>query len=416
MPDGNQLVNLGPVVRERWPAHVLSLLEAAGAVARDLGVSLYVVGGAVRDLLLVRPNLDLDLVVEGDAVELARRLGAQSNSRVVVHSRFGTAKLYHVQGTLDIITARREDYPRPGALPVVQPGNLEADLFRRDFTINALAIRVEPGPFGELVDPYGGKLDLESRLIRVLHPKSFIDDATRILRAVRYERRLGFQLEEATARLLRRDVAMLDTISGDRLRHELELILKEPFPEKVLRRLDEVGALGRLLPPLSGDNGLEARLARARQAEPSPLLYLALLTYLLARTDVEQIVSRFNFPIRTARVLRDTVEVKGKLPLLARRGLPASEVYETLKYFSPTAILASALAADSLEARKSLRLYLDKLRYVRVSLKGNDLIEMGVAVGPRLGELLERLLKARLDGQAATREEEVGLVRGWLSG
>ncbi|MBI4288638.1 MAG: CCA tRNA nucleotidyltransferase [Chloroflexi bacterium] len=413
MPTARPPSDLLPLIRERWPASMLSLVEASGEIARDLGVKLHVVGGAVRDLLLGRPTLDLDLVVEGNAVEVVRRLAAGLDARLVVHSRFGTAKLYSEGWVLDVVTARREEYPRPGALPVVQPGNLTDDLFRRDFTINALAFKVEPGPLGELVDPHGGLKDLEARLIRVLHPGSFVDDATRILRAVRYEQRLEFCLEERTAELMRRDVAMLDTISADRLRRELELILREPYPEKVLWRLEDVGALSRLL-TWGLDEGLEARFGLARQVGPSPTLYLCLLAYLQEPTWLERFIARLRFPAKTAQAMRDTLEVKKKLPLLARAER-TSGIYRLLGGHSPTAILANALVGGSSQVQEKLRLYLDKLRYVKVSLKGSDLMEMGLAPGPRLGGLLDRLLAAKLDGEAPTRDDEAGLVREWLA-
>lgn len=409
------MANLNTLIHDRWPAPLITLLETAGKVAHSLGYSLYVVGGAVRDLLLGYTNLDIDLVVEGDGVAVARQLATRLRSKVVVHDRFGTAKLYYDGKGLDIITARRETYPHPGALPVVQPGSLKDDLFRRDFTINTLALRVEPGPFGEMVDLYGGQQDLENRLIRILHPKSFVDDATRILRALRYEQRLGFQLEKATAEVLRSDVAMLDTISSDRLRHEMELILKEPYPERVLRRLDEVGVMSKLLPSWKGDRELEARLTLARQAAPSPALYLALFVYPLEPADMESFISRLHFPAKTAHIMRHTSEIKNRLPFLAKEGIHPSQISSLVKDYSPTAILANALSAESSAVRQSLRLYLDKLRYVRLSLSGDDLIKMGVEPGPRLGQLLSRLLEAKLDGQVGSREEEVRMVRFWLS-
>lgn len=406
--------NLNTLIRERWPESFVTLLEAAGEVARGLHYSLYVVGGAVRDLLLERTNLDLDLVVEGNGVEVARQMAARLNMKLVVHHRFGTATLYPGGKGLDIATARQEDYPHPGNLPVVQFGNLADDLFRRDFTINTLAIRVEPGPFGELVDPYGGRQDLDNHLIRILHPRSFTDDATRILRALRYEQRLDFKLEKATAEAMRRDVAMLDTISGDRLRHELELILKEPFPERILRRLDEVGAMSRLLPSWNGDTNIESRMALARQTESSSSLYLALFIYPFDPTDNEVFIDRLRLPYKVAQILRQTLELKAKLPLLARADLRPGYIYSLLKGYSPTAIQANALVTDSLKVRQNLYLYLDKLRYASLSLKGDDLLKMGVELGPILGKLLDRLLKAKLNGEAPTREDEVKLVRSWL--
>ena len=177
----------------------------------------------------------------------------------------------------------------------MKPGSINDDLSRRDFTINAMAVELNPGHFGELLDLYGGRDDLEHKLIRVLHEKSFIDDATRIWRALRYEQRLDFQMEPATLKLLKRDIAMLDTISGDRIRHELELVLKEELPEKVLRRADELGVLAKLHPSLKGDGWLAEKFAQARELSlpdsPPVALYLSLLAYRLTADEIEQLIS-----------------------------------------------------------------------------------------------------------------------------
>jgi len=246
---------------------VLALVKIAGREASELGQELYLVGGVVRDLFLGRANFDFDLVVEGEAIKLARKMTKDSQAKLTVHSRFGTAKLNYPGFSLDLATARSETYSKPGALPTVKPGSLKDDLIRRDFSINAMALHLNPQRFGELIDLHHGKDDLERRLIRILHPKSFIDDATRILRAIRYEQRLSFKLESETEKLLRHDVAMLDTISGDRVRHELELILKEDEPERAIRRAEELGALSQLHPSLKGNCWLSEMFTKARQVD-----------------------------------------------------------------------------------------------------------------------------------------------------
>src|SRR4030042_3307017 len=235
--------NCSPLLEKYLPPPVLALVKIAGAEASELGLGLYIVGGVLRDLFLGRANFDFDLVVEGEAIELAQKIAKDSQAKLTVHSRFGTAKLNSPGFSLDLATARSETYSKPGALPTVKPGNLKDDLVRRDFSINAMALHLNPKRFGEFIDLYHGKGDLDNKLIRILHPNSFIDDATRILRAVRYEQRLGFKLEAETEKLLRRDVTMLDTISGDPIRHELELILKEDKPELAIRRAEELRVL-----------------------------------------------------------------------------------------------------------------------------------------------------------------------------
>ncbi|MFC2005783.1 CCA tRNA nucleotidyltransferase, partial [Chloroflexota bacterium] len=260
-----EVTNLFSEIEKQLPAELVNFMKVAGEVADRQGKSLYLVGGMVRDLFLKRTNLDLDLVASGDAINLAQQLTESTHGKVITHPRFYTAKIQWNKWSIDLATARSETYDRPGALPNVKPGSLDSDLFRRDFTINAMAVELMPGRYGQLIDLYGGRNDLKHKLIRVLHERSFIDDATRIWRGLRYEQRLNFQLEPNTLRLLKRDTPMLDTISGDRIRHELELILKEEFPEKILRRAEELKALPKLHPALKGDIWLTEKFGKVRE-------------------------------------------------------------------------------------------------------------------------------------------------------
>lgn len=402
-------------MQDRLPQELLAFLHIAGEVAEAQGQGVYLVGGAVRDLLLGRPNLDFDLVVEGDAPALARQLAKASGDKVVVHRQFGTAKLHQGRLSIDLVTARSETYSRPGALPTVQPGTIFDDLLRRDFSINAMAIDLRPTSFGEPVDPHQGKSDLERGLIRTLHERSFIDDATRILRALRYERRLGFQLEQNTERLLRQNAPMLDTISGDRIRHELELILKEEYPERILERSERLGVLQALHPSLRGNGWLAEKFREARQkATPDLALYLLLLIYALSDEDIERLINRLSIVGQLGRHMRLVPALKGDLPALADLALPPSTTYRVLKHYPPQVITACALASDATTVRSRLNLYLSSLRYVKPCLDGEDLRGLGVSPGPRLGRILGELREARLDGKVSTREEEESLVRQWL--
>jgi tRNA nucleotidyltransferase (CCA-adding enzyme) len=408
--------NLSEKLEKYLPPTVLALVKIAGMDADMLGRQLYIVGGAVRDLILGRPNFDFDLVIEGDAITLARKLAQESQAKLTIHSRFGTAKLVYPEFTIDLATARKETYNRPGALPSVEPGCLKDDLFRRDFSINAMALHLNPRQFGELVDLYHGQEDLKNRLIRILHDKSFIDDATRILRALRYEQRLGFKLEAETERLLRRDTAMLDTITGDRLRHELELILKEDKPEQAIRRAGELGVLKQLLPSLKGDDWLGKMLARARQIDTRVSLsaiYLCLLIYNLTENRNEEFILRLNFPKSAAQAMRQTLQLKSQLGRLANPKLKPSDVYQSLHNYAITAIQVNALASESPIASQNLQLYLAKLRYVKPLLNGDDLKKMGISAGPQIGEVLSALHKARLNREIRTRHDEEKLAYSW---
>jgi tRNA nucleotidyltransferase (CCA-adding enzyme) len=305
-------------------------------------------------------------------------------------------------------------------LPTVKPASIKDDLFRRDFTINTMAIELSPSHYGQLLDIYGGRDDLEHKLVRVLHDKSFIDDATRIWRGLRYEQRLNFQLEPTTLQLLKRDKSYLDAISGDRIRHELELILKEEYPEKVLRRSDELGVLAKLHPSLKEDCWLSEKFEQARSfsspESPSVWLYLALLAYRLNVEENEQLVSYLRLPKSVAQTLRDTIDLKIRIESLTEPELPSSRIYSLLHSYTTSSVIATSLASDSLVARQRINLFLGELCYIKPALSGEDLKRMGATPGPSIKKTLSLLLEARLDGKVTTRRDEVDLVRKLLVG
>lgn len=406
-------MNLAQQLEQYLPRQLLELVQDISGQAAKLGQRVYLVGGAVRDLLLSYPNYDLDLAVEGDAVKVARQVAEITQARLLAHHRFGTAKLKYENFTVDLATARKETYVRPGALPLVTPGTIQDDLFRRDFSINAMAISLAGNDYGELIDPYHGKSDLKHRLIRVLHPASFRDDPTRILRGVRYEQRLGFEFEAQTAQLLRRDIPMLDTISGDRIRHELELIFKEKQPELAIRRLDELGVLARISPSLKGDGWIAEKFDKARRLNTSsqlPSLYFCLLIYSLGEGNIEQFLSRLNISAKLSRAMRDTLRLKTNLPLLDKPSLKPSEIYYLLREYEPLAVQANAIATESPTVHRHLQLFLTKLRYVKTFVDGEQLKSLGVSAGPEMGKILQALHKARLDGEVRTRDDEKKLA------
>ena len=415
----SEIINLASKIEKQLPAELVNFMQVAGEVAASQGQNLYLVGGVVRDLLLGRINLDLDLVVEGNAIDLARQLTEIKQGKITTYPRFNTAKLQWNKWSVDLATARSETYARPGALPSVKPSSIDKDLFRRDFTINAIAIRLNPRYYSELIDLCGGIGDLEHKLIRILHDKSFIDDATRIWRGLRYEQRLNFQLEANTLRLLKRDVTRLDTISGDRIRYELECILQEDSPEKVLRRAEELGVLAKLHPSLKGNGWLAEKFEQARQLSlpnlPPAGLYLTLLAYPLTNEENEHLISYLGLPKSLAQTLRDSISIKAKLQSLANPELPPSRIYHFLYGYSPLAIIANSLAGDSHVACRHIQLFLDKLRYVKSALTGNDLKSMGIAPGPKIKEILNLLHEARLDGKVSSKKDEERLVEGWVA-
>ena len=415
-----EVANLADKIKEQLPAELIEFLRRAGEWAQKRGQKLYLVGGMVRDLLLGRKNFDLDLVVEGDAIALAWELAEAGQCQLVTHNRFGTAKLTWDGGSADLATARSETYAKACALPTVNPSTIRDDLFRRDFTINAMAVELNPGLYGKLLDLYGGLADLEGKLIRVLHEKSFVDDATRIWRAIRYEQRLDFQLEPETLGLVKRDASYLEKVSGDRVRHELELVFQEEYPEKVLRRAHELGVLKKLHPKLKADKWLSEKYELARRQSssgvPSFGLYLALLVYRGDPDDAERLVSCLRLRRSTARTVLGAVDLKANLEHLASPGITSSQVYTLLAGYPVEAVTANIIAGGIPGSARRLTEFVEKLRYLKPALNGEDLKRLGVAQGPEIKEVLHRLLESRLDGKAATKHDEEAMVLNWLEG
>ncbi|MGQ9767336.1 MAG: CBS domain-containing protein [Anaerolineae bacterium] len=441
------------LLTEALPPALLALLKQAGSVASELGYPLYAVGGFVRDLLLGEPNFDVDLVVEGDAIRLAQALASRSGGRVRSHRRFGTAKWILPESAtisgngrerapggpvlpeaLDFVTARTEFYERPTALPTVERSSIKQDLHRRDFTINTLAVRLNPDRWGELLDFYGGRKDLEDGTIRVLHSLSFVEDPTRILRAVRFEQRFGFTIEPRTEKLIADALDLLDRVTAERLRHEIELILAEAQPERALCRLENLGVLARLHPALRCDSWFtikagELRATLAAVSDPhsqspaamqlpvdaSPRLYLALFLYRLSAQVINEFLERF----RIRKEYRDLVlAVRGlaeRVPLLSRADLRPSEIVAALDESSAEARLVVRVAEDNWLVRQRLDLYQRRLQHIRPALTGDDLHRMGVTPGPIYRRILAQVRGALLDGEISSLAEEIALVEHLLA-
>ncbi|HEX9116459.1 MAG TPA: CBS domain-containing protein [Anaerolineae bacterium] len=425
------------------PGPLLGWLRQAGAAAQEMGYHLYAVGGFVRDLLLGVPNYDIDLVVEGDAIGLAQQLSERLGGRVRSHKRFGTAKWIvpdHLRArtnssgllpdSLDFVTARTEFYEHPTALPTVERSSIKQDLHRRDFTINTLALRLEPDRWGELLDFYGGKRDLEEGLIRVLHNLSFVEDPTRILRAVRFEQRFGFTIEARSERLIADARNLIARVSGERVRHELVLIMEEAEPERSLGRLGELGILEALQPGLVCDVWLQEKAVLLRDQfrvvrDPAsqapahltladdalPRLYMALLTYRLPSEDLDQFIVKYRLLKDYRDILLESRRLKARLPALAQNDLPLSEIARVLEDAGEEARFLARVVADSWLVQQRLDLYQRRLRRVQPLLRGDDLRRLGIPPGPIYRQVLDALRAARLDGQTLTRPDEEALAR-----
>ncbi len=375
---------------------------------------LYLVGGPVRDLLLGRQPSDLDLVVEGDAPRLASYVAGKTDAKVVLHRRFGTASVRVGKERLDLATARREVYERPGALPKVTGGSIEEDLLRRDFTINAVALGLAGPRSGELLDPSLGVSDLDKGLVRTLHAKSFEDDATRVFRAVRYEQRLSLSLEgETLGRLAKAlEMDMLATVSADRLRRELALVLSEERAVETTLRAGALGVLSRLYPPLK-DASWMGRFPEG-SGGAQPLTLVAGLAYPMSHGEAEGFVRRLNMPSSWGAAARDMARLTGKAAALEAPELPATALYRMLEGRSAASVEALRRLTPSRAAQERLAEYLERLRFVKPILRGEDLASLGVGRGPRVGEVLRLLLEERLEGRALTREEERNFVLNHL--
>ncbi|MCI0818872.1 MAG: CCA tRNA nucleotidyltransferase [Chloroflexi bacterium] len=391
------------------PKEQVNALSRLIELANQRGTAIYLVGGPVRDLLLDLLPGDLDVAVEGDAIDLATHLAAAADLRIVRHARFGTATVSGDGAHIDLATARSETYEAAGALPTVHPSSIDDDLHRRDFTVNAMAFALNGNAVGRLLDPAGGRANLDAGLIRVLHDASFQDDATRILRAARYEARLGFRIEEATHDLLVRDLPFLETISSARVHRELARTLLEREPERALLRLADLGALRTLHPSLHFDSELGAAFGRLREIGPRAVLtaYWPLVTWQVAQPAIERVITRLALTRRQADAARALRELRGNAPR------PGASPSETASIFAaqPAAAVWALAAAASGAVREQAHAYMVTYRSVHPLLRGDDLPALGVPPGKAVGEVLARLRAAKLDGEVRTRADEERLVR-----
>lgn len=450
--------NVKELMEDSFPPPLWAMVKAVSKEAAELGMPLFFVGGLVRDLLLGKPPTDLDMVVEGDAIELVRRLQEQFGGEVHVHNRFGTGKWFltpetwetvqkgagvatarnleeqpaepkydgTLPETIDFVTARSEFYQEPSALPQVERGSIKLDLHRRDFTINTLATRLDGAHLGELLDFYGGRRDLDQGLIRVLHSLSFVDDATRILRAIRLEQRLGFKIEPRSLELIQGDLPMLDRVTGDRIRHEIELALREADPVRVMERLASLGIMEHIQPGLTWTPQSATYFSRVPQYREDPLwadvvpdeaiefLYFALWLVTMPESVQQATVER----LRARKSTREDVLAVGQL-LNEIRALPVdalpSEITAVCEKYQPRVLLSARVVLGDDPHGEMLDRYFGEWRFVKTELTGDDLQAMGLEPGPQFAYLLDALLAARLDGRIKDIEGEQALLNDLLA-
>ncbi len=442
--------NLAQRLEAALPVARLQLLQCIAQVAYEQRSALYIVGGFVRDLLLNRPSLDFDLVVEGEAIRLARALVQRHGGYITSHAQFGTAK-WHLRSpemkdgapatqktiesigpillddpalpeAVDLVTARTEFYTHPTALPTIERGSIKLDLHRRDFTINTLALRLDGHHYGELHDYWGGLNDLRHGQVRVLHSLSFVDDPTRMLRAVRFEARFGFKIEERTVELMKEALSLLDRVSGDRIRHELNNCLSEPNVTGCLARLAELSLLQAIHPALGWDKWLHDLLVRLpgmaldphwgdRQGDPQATRRELAYTWWLLRLPVEQaqqVCLRLKFPIIMTHIVLAAVELWRDLPELG--SVAPSQVVVRLDDLPPLSRYAVYLATQEEHLKSVLQSYVSDWQKVTSHVTGIDLRARGLPPGPVYRTILNRLRQAWLDGEIKTTEQEAALL------
>jgi len=413
---------------EKLPKEVRELIHLAARQASRQKVSSYLVGGFVRDLLLGAPNFDLDIVVEGDGIKFAEEASGILKAKLIRHRQFGTASLIiRPDLKIDITTARREFYPKPASLPVVSPGALKDDLFRRDFTINSLAIRISGKGPSELIDFFQGKNDLKQKKIRVLHSLSFIDDPTRILRAIRFEQRYDFAIEPSTLRQLKKAarMKMVNKVGPQRLRDELILILKETRPLRPLKRIKELlgfSFINRNLSLTHTDFTFLSRIEKEiawfqtrhthRRRLDSWLIYFMGMIDGLTLGQVKKTCRNFVFRQGEEKRILDYKRLHCKIFSLLNKGLlKPSRIYRILEPLSYEVILLIKAKYKNQALQRYIEDFLAIYNVVRILTKGKDLQALGVVPGPDYQKIFHKVLNARIDGKIVTWDDEIGFIK-----
>ncbi|MEW6716319.1 MAG: CBS domain-containing protein [Chloroflexota bacterium] len=445
-------LNVGDRLVHALPPARLALLKMMADMAHQQGDALYIVGGFVRDLLLDQPSVDFDLVVEGDAIALNRALAKRFGGRVTSHDRFGTSK-WHIKTirsdlaqtlnlkfqhelpphsiiqapdlpeTVDLVTARQEFYTHPTALPTVERGNIKLDLHRRDFTINTLAVRLDGNHYGELHNYWGGLNDLHQGKVRVLHSLSFVDDPTRMLRAVRFEQRFEFNIEERTLQLLKEARSLLDRVSGDRIRHELDYILNDDRVAQMLSRLHELGLLKNIHPDLNWDEWLSDRISSLSDLEDAPEWHISpefrrlplkralgysLLLIRLTTSQAGSVMKRLKLTHSLWEAIESACQLWSERNKLKKAS--PSELTFQLDNAPHLTRYAFYKAVEDPKLKTKLHKYATQWQHVHSKTTGDDLRALRLPPGPHYREILQTLRAAWLDGKISSQEEETRVL------
>ncbi|MDP2922861.1 MAG: CCA tRNA nucleotidyltransferase [Candidatus Omnitrophota bacterium] len=402
-----------------------NILTILSDLSNCLGFKIYLVGGVVRDLLLGEDIFDLDVVVEGDAIVFAQKVAQTHNKNFKRHHAFGTATVYFDKQHIDFVTARRETYASWGVLPRVEPATLREDLLRRDFTVNAMAVSLNKDDYGNLVDFYKGRIDLRKGLIRVLHKNSFLDDPTRILRAIRFEQRFSFRIEARTLRWAKESISLggLGLVSPHRLRDELVLVLKEKRPYRYIKRIDQLGVFTfihkkfkltrsdlKLISNIEKTVSLYKKKFKKHRKLEEWLIYLTALLIRLPHKDISQFLESFGLKkgerIRILSIYKNIHRIKR-----LDSNLKPHMIYRLINPLSFESILFFYAYYPQRRLRKNIELFLDILVHMRLQVKGEDLKGLGCRPHSLYGKILEKILYAKIDKGFMTKKEEIELAR-----
>ena len=416
--------NLADAIRDNTSVREFQLLRIVSQTATELSMPIYIVGGFVRDLLLEKPSPDFDIVVEGDAIQLSHTLVNQYGGKVTSHKKFGTAKwwpqetnnssspnktlpinqeeLIDIPAALDLISARTEFYEKPTALPTIRQSSIKLDLHRRDFTINTMAIRLDGDSFGDVYDFWGGLNDLENSQIRVLHSLSFVDDPTRMLRAVRFEQRFDFEIEPRTLELLQEAVSLLDEVSGDRIRHELDLIFIEKDACKMLERLQGLGILEQIHPSLQWDAGMSMEISQFRKDDAENNHELKYATYIilvcrLLPLDLNEVINRLRFQSDIQRILSAANSLWHNQETFS--DYSPGEFTERIEKYPALTLRVLRTLSQNQKFVKKIDLYLNKWKNISIQTSGHDLKEFNIPPGPIYRQILRQLKIAKINGE-----------------
>jgi tRNA nucleotidyltransferase (CCA-adding enzyme) len=415
------------LMTEFLPESVIDLLKNAGKIAYELKMDAYAVGGFVRDLLLRNSNFDIDIVVEGDAIKFARKFASHYGCKATYHKTFGTAVVRLPDNIkIDVASARLEYYEKPAALPKVEMSSIKLDLYRRDFSINTLALRLNPSSFGELIDFFGAKRDIKEKTIRVLHNLSFVEDPTRIFRALRFEQRFGFQLSKLTVNLIENAVKMnfFNNLSGRRLFNEIILLLQEEKVIPLIKRMSEFDLLKLIHPKILFNSQLNEILERIDKVfswfkllflderYDQWIVYFGGLIDSLKKDDIKTIIDNFSL---TRGEIQKIVLIKDKVPKIlskmTSKTLKPSTIYHLVDPLPLEIQLYMMAKTTSESTRRGISQYFTHSKQVRVELTGNDLIALGLTPGKIFKKILIATLDAKIDGIVKNREEEIRFVK-----